>query len=168
MKMISNNWSDTSFKSGPDLQKFHRIHDSLSISNNIVLYGERIVIPSTLRKKVLSELHKGHPGINHMKHLARRYVYWPRIDQYIEQLAKSCSNCALAAKPPGKTLLQSWPIPTAPWDRIHIDYAGPFKRFYFLIVVDTFSKWPEVIKTTSTTTIQSIKILSSIFARLHD
>lgn len=165
IQLISHDWDDPSFKLDAELSQFHRIRESLTVSNNIILYGDRIVIPSILRNNVITKLHKGHPGINHMKHIARRFVYWPGIDQKIEEIAKSCTACALHAKTPVKTHLQSWPIPSAPWDRVHIDYAGPFKKFYFLIVVDAYSKWPEIIKTTSTTTIQTIKILTSIFAQ---
>ncbi|XP_055308875.1 uncharacterized protein K02A2.6-like [Sitodiplosis mosellana] len=165
VKMIENNWDDSSFKLDPELTQYHRIRESLTISYNIVLYGERIVVPLVLRSNIITKLHRGHPGANHMKHVARRYVYWPGIDQKIEETAKLCSNCAINAKTPVKTLLQSWPIPTHPWDRVHIDYAGPFKRFYSLIVVDAYSKWPEIIKTSSKTTVQTIKILTSIFAQ---
>ena len=27
-----------------------------------------------------------------------------------------------------------------PWERIHVDHAGPFKGKYFLIVVDSYTK----------------------------
>lgn len=161
---ILNNWIDLSFKSDPYLSKFYNRRE-LCISNNIILFGERIVIPFKLRKCILKELHKGHPGIFRMKNLARSYVYWPNIDKDIENTVKICSKCALAGKSPIKTLLHSWPLPNGPWERIHIDYAGPFKNSNFLVVVDAFSKWPEIIRTDNTTAAQTIKILSSIFSR---
>lgn len=38
-------------------------------------------------------------------------------------------------------VLHSWPWPTEPsWERIHIDYAGPFMDTMFLVVVDAHSK----------------------------
>lgn len=37
--------------------------DQLSISNECVIFGDRIVIPKYFRKKVLKKLHKGHNGI---------------------------------------------------------------------------------------------------------
>lgn len=99
-----------------------------------------------------------------MKNLARAYIYWPNIDKQIENFVKTCSRCALAGKSPCKTLLHSWPIPFKPWERIHIDYAE-FKTSNFLIIVDAYSKWPEIIRTSISTSSKTISILSSIFSR---
>ena len=46
--------------------------------------------------------------------------------------------------------LHPWIWPAKPWQRIHIDFAGPFMEKMFFIVVDAHSKWPEVILMTST------------------
>lgn len=100
-----------------------------------------------------------------MKNLARSYVYWPNIDSDIENFLKTCNDCALTAKSPTKTHLHSWPISTKPWERIHIDYAGPIRNYYYLVVVDAHSKWPEIVQTTSTQSSKTIEILSTIFAR---
>ncbi|XGW10357.1 hypothetical protein V3C99_012111 [Haemonchus contortus] len=53
--------------------------------NGCLLIGDRIVIPDTLRKAVLSELYDGRPGMTRMKILARNYVYW-NINDDIENL----------------------------------------------------------------------------------
>ena len=47
----------------------------------------------TWRKESLEELHSTHPGIVKMKALARSYVWWPRIDNQLEQQVKSCPSC---------------------------------------------------------------------------
>ena len=52
----------------------------------------------------------------------------------------------------------------SPWQRIHIDYAGPFLGQMFLIVVDAHSKWPEVVGTKSSNSSHTIDILRAIFA----
>jgi len=107
----------------------------------------------------------GHPGIERTKAIARSYVYWPNIDSDIKMMVNSCDNCAAAAKMPIKSPLHPWPAPTKVWDRLHIDYAGPVDGYYFLVVVDALSKWPEVIETKSISSQQTVKILSDIFAR---
>ncbi len=35
-----------------------------------------------------------------------------------------------------------------PWQKIHADYSGPFlNKYYTLILIDSYSKWPEVFLT---------------------
>ncbi|KXJ74169.1 hypothetical protein RP20_CCG014257 [Aedes albopictus] len=129
------------------------------------MYGERLVIPSTCRKKVLQQLHKGHPGVERMRSIARQYVYWPNIDDDVSRLVRSCNECASVAKTDRKTNLESWPKPAKPWQRLHLDFAGPLDGSYFLILVDSFTKWPEVVRTNNITTATTLRILRGIFAR---
>jgi len=100
-----------------------------------------------------------------MKALARSYVYWPNIDSDIESFVKTCHSCAESAKAPVKTLLHSWPEETRPWIRIHADYAGPIDGCYYLVVIDAYSKWPEVISTRSISARSTISIFRQLFAR---
>jgi hypothetical protein len=118
-----------------------------------------------MRPKILYHLHAGHPGIQRMKALARSYVYWPNMDKDVENFVKSCRPCVDTAKAPVKTHLQSWPKETRPWRRIHVDFAGPMNGYYYLVVVDSFSKWPEVLQTRSITTKETISLLRPLFAR---
>lgn len=75
------------------------------------------------------------------------------------------SRCASVAKAPIKNTLASWPVSTKPWSRIHIDYAGPFEGHNFLVIVDAFSKWPEICIQSSTTSAATIASLRELFAR---
>ena len=53
---------------------FWRRKDALSVEQDCILWGCRVVIPEKLQAKVLSELHLGHPGMMRMKILARSNV----------------------------------------------------------------------------------------------
>jgi hypothetical protein len=114
---------------------------------------------------VLDELHEGHLGIVKMKALARSYMWWPSIDQSIEDMAKTCSGCQLIQNFPKNAPLYPWEWPARPWQRVHTDFAGPFLGTMFFIVVDAYSKWPEVVPMTTTSTTKTIEELRSMFAR---
>ena len=45
-----------------------------------------------------------------------------------------------------------------------MDYAGPFLGYMYLVVVDSHSKWLEVMPTKSTTAEKTLEILRSLFA----
>lgn len=145
--------------------KLHKVRDSLSLIKDVIFYNERLLVPEQFRAKILGQLHHTHPGIVRMKALARSYVYWPGMDADIEAKVRNCVNCATAERSPVKTHLASWPLSTYTWERIHIDYAK-YKGQNFFLVVDSFSKWPEIIKTSSTTTAATIEMLEEIFSHL--
>lgn len=135
-----------------------------SICEDVLMYGERIVIPLTLQRKILKEFHTGHPGISRMKSLMRGYVYWPGMDKEVEKCVKTCRGCQLAARdPPVKTT--PWPKTDLPWSRLHIDYAGPINGYFYLIIVDSFSKWPEIFKFRHPTAKNTVSALNEIFSR---
>ena len=100
-----------------------------------------------------------------MKGLDRSYVWWPGIDQDIESLAKKCQGCQKVQFEAPTVPLHPWEWPIKPWQRIHVDYAGPFMRHMFLIVMDAHSKWPEVLLTGSTSSERSVELLREAFAR---
>jgi hypothetical protein len=98
-----------------------------------------------------------------MKSLARSRFWWPGIDSDIEQLCKSCADC-LRVKKSTVVAEHSWPKSSQPFDRLHVDYAGPVEGFYFLVVVDAATNYPFVFKTTTQDTSQTLIKLREVFA----
>ncbi|PIO71447.1 hypothetical protein TELCIR_06656 [Teladorsagia circumcincta] len=100
-----------------------------------------------------------------MKMLARSYVYWPTLDTDIEQLVRNCTKCASVEKDPVKAELYSWPKPNSPWIRVHADFAGPMNGRFYLILVDAYSKWPEIVQMSSISSTATIQVMKDIFAK---
>ena len=71
---------------------FQRKHE-LSIEQDCLMWGLRVVIPSKHREGMLEELHMAHPGIVRMKEMARSYIWWPKIDEDIEYKVRHCHSC---------------------------------------------------------------------------
>ncbi|PIO59974.1 integrase core domain protein, partial [Teladorsagia circumcincta] len=88
-----------------------------------------------------------------------------KFNEDLEKLVRNCADCQEAAKSPVKNTLSSCPHPDAPWSRIHIDFAGPMDGMSNLVVVDAFSKWPEVIPMTYTTSTATLRDLRRLFAQ---
>ncbi|XP_031349037.1 uncharacterized protein K02A2.6-like isoform X2 [Photinus pyralis] len=135
-----------------------------TLSGGCLLFEHRVVIPPIFRQPILNDLHAAHVGIVKMKGIARSFVYWPGIDGEIEQVAKSCNECAKHAHVPPRFREHHWEYPKGPWERVHIDYAGPVAGMMLLILVDAYSKWVEVKVTASTTASSTITILDELFA----
>ncbi|KYN29995.1 Uncharacterized protein K02A2.6 [Trachymyrmex cornetzi] len=134
-----------------------------TLAANCLLFEHRVVVPSSLRQPILEDLHAAHLGIVKMKGMARSFVYWPGIDADIERVAKACTQCAEHARAPPQMRNHHWEYPRGPWERIHVDYAGPVAGVMLLIIVDAYSKWMEVKPTNSTTSTATIAILDELF-----
>ena len=140
------------------------IADIFSLWDNVLLYGERVVIPKTLQKRILKDFQAGHPGKKRVKNLMRSYVYWPKMDLDISNMVDACKGCAPTTKAPPITY-KSWPKTDQPWSRIPVDFAGPMEDVYYLIVVDSCTKWPEVLWCKRPTTGVAITFLHELLAR---
>ncbi|GFV29451.1 uncharacterized protein K02A2.6 [Trichonephila clavipes] len=136
-----------------------------TIEDGCIMYGQRVCIPRKFRKDVLEELHAGHLGIVKMKAIARSFVYWKNIDNDIEEAAKNCVDCARYKADPPKSKVHYWEYPSMPWERIHVDFAGPIFEHTFFLIVDAHSKWLEVYPMKVTTTKKTIECLRDSFAR---
>lgn len=135
----------------------------LSVHEDCILLGCRVVIPPPQRETVLRALHKTHSGIVQTKSLARSYVWWPQLNDDIESLVRNCNKCLENRHMPPKTTYE-WVMPTKPWSRLNIDFAGPYQNKIFLIIVDAYSKWPEVFIVNNMTSATVIRHLRMIFA----
>jgi len=97
-----------------------------------------------------------------MKNLARNYVYWRGIDKDIEQMVKDCPACIQKLACPAQQF-HAWEQTSTPWCRIHADFAD-FEQQKFLLIVDSYSKWLEIVPMRSTTVAAVITVLRHVFA----
>ncbi|KII74158.1 Pro-Pol polyprotein [Thelohanellus kitauei] len=111
---------------------------------------------------MLIKIHRGHWGIVRSKQLARRYCAWPGIDHEIGKMIYSCSACSRNSKLPSKQFT-SWTPTTRPFERVHVDFLGPFKNFVWMILIDSFSRFPFIAKMKNISARQTIDALKSIF-----
>ena len=146
------------------LKPYHKRQHQLTVEGDCLLWGIRVVVPSKHQPHILQELHRDYPGCSRMKSLARSYVWWPGMDMDIENIAKTCMSCQAHKHAPAPAPLHPWTWPVKPWQRLHLDFAGPFMGTSFLVIVDAHSKWPEVFEMPTTTTAKTIKKLRFLFA----
>ena len=146
-----------------EFQPYSKRKTELSVLDGCILWGTRVVVPPQGRQSVLQELHDTHLGASKMKSLARAYIWWPKMDTEIENLAKSCPTCQKTSSSPAEAPLHPWEWPALPWSRPHLDFAGPFLGHMFLVLVDAHSKWLDVQLMQSITSENTILKLKDIF-----
>lgn len=160
---IFNGWP-RKLSSGAELKRYFAVREKLCYSKGLILHGDRLVVPALLRNRILNELHQSHQGEVKTKSFARQFVWWPTINNDIHQLVADCRACSQFRSSPPKTS-SPWPETKHAFERIHLDFAGPIRGRYLLILVDSFTKWIEVFVMTRITTEATIKCLRSTFAR---
>ena len=115
----------------PELKPFFHCRNEVSIEDNCIMWGHRVIIPPQGRQQLLDELHVANPGIDRMKSLARNYLWWPGVDADIEQKVKQCNQYQINQRKLPVMPLHPWEWPPKPWSRIHLNYAGPFQGKMF-------------------------------------
>ena len=75
------------------LQPYSSKRDELSLEDEILLWGRRVVVPPQVRDTVMEEAHSAHIGIARIKSLTRQLVCWPKIDLDLEAKVRNCSVC---------------------------------------------------------------------------
>ena len=149
------------------LATYYRKRLELSIEDGIIVWGRRVIIPKSLRARVVSLLHDGHQGIVRMKMRSRSYVWWPGLDEQLEAVVSECRCCLAVRNSPAVLKDSTWPTPQTPWERLHADFAGPIDpgRKMLLVMADASTKWPEIFLMDTTTSARTIEKLRTVFAR---
>ncbi|XP_037564659.1 uncharacterized protein K02A2.6-like [Dermacentor silvarum] len=118
----------------------------LSLQQGCLLWGFWVVIPQSIRSRVLQLLHAGHPGVEKTKMVARSHVWWPGLDQDIAHMGQSSQVCQEHQWASRHVEITPWPFTQRPWFRLHVDFGGPFKGHYFLARQVSAAHWlPDVI-----------------------
>ena len=159
---IVSGWPESTY---PLLTLYHTRRDELSTEVSCIIWGQRVIIPQTLRRDVFQELHVSHPAITRIKDLSRSYVWCPNMDESIETTVNNCSICQSMRNLADKAPYHPWVFPSAPWTRNHIDCLGHVNGNKYFVIVDAYSKFPEVVKMKSITSSCTIRVLREIFSR---
>ena len=92
------------------------------------LPNNRLCVPNcSVRLQLLQEYHDcataGHSGRDRTYFRLARYFYWPRMGLDVKKFVKSCGICQCTkASQQRSELLQSLPIPDAPWKDVSMDF----------------------------------------------
>ncbi len=97
----------------------------------------------------MARIHQGHQGVERCRLRTKTSVWWPGVTSQIKQMVENCRICAKERVPRRPPLIPT-PLPEYPWQVIGTDLFE-LKGEQYLLVVDYFSRYPEVSKLSSTT-----------------
>jgi len=140
----------------------HSAH--LSVIDGVLTFDDRIVIPKSMQPEILQRLHAGHWGISKTRSFAADTVWWIGMSRDIIDCIKRCEFCQIHQSAQRHEPLLPSSVPRGPWKRVGIDLCY-FDRRNYVVAMDYFSKYIEIMEVHSQTTALVITKLKSIFAR---
>lgn len=146
-----------------ELTELERRKSELSVVDGCIFIGNRLVIPSDMKFRILEILHGDHIGVVRMKSVARGSVWWYGIDRSIEYFIKSCNVCQQIETRGSNIKPTSWPTTSRPLERIHVDFFY-FQNKQFFLMMDSYSKWIEVFIMNKTVASEVIDKLRRVFS----
>ena len=162
--VIRLGWPNNRVEVPQCLRAYWNFREELSEANGIILKGERIVIPTSLRKEMLEKIHASHMGIVKCKRRAKDVLFWPGMGRDIEERIATCETCSQHQLSNTKEPMISDEPPTRPWELVSTDLFHLEGEDY-LLIVDSYSHYIEIVKLKSTTSKTVIEGTKSIFAR---
>jgi hypothetical protein len=136
----------------------------LSVVDNLVVYRNRIVVPSSIQRDVLSRVHDiGHFGISKCKDRIQSAVWWPCVNADLEKYIAQCHHCSLHQPAQRSEPLVSRPLPSRPWSEVATDLFE-YEGDKYVVMIDYYSRWPEIHRMRSTTATDIIRKFGEIFA----
>ncbi|UYV72739.1 K02A2.6-like [Cordylochernes scorpioides] len=159
---LEQGWPDKKKMSQALLSYWH-VKDELGVQNGLLMRSCRLVIPASMKLEILEKLHAGHFGITKTRLRARETVWWPGISEEIAETVRKCSVCIQEAVSKHEPLIPT-NFPTRPWQKIGMDLFK-FENKWYLVVIDYYSRFPEVVQLDRLTANVVVRSCKSIFAR---
>ena len=161
--VVQAGWPNKKSDLTEDVRPYFSIRDEITEMNAILMKGERVIVPLSLRKEMKARIHEGHLGIEKCKARARETMFWPGINGEITEMVQQCT-CLAKRLYQQREPLESHEVRAKPWQKVGADLFH-FKDNDHLIVVDYFSNYPEMALLKGTTSSTVITHMKSIFAR---
>ena len=107
-------WPDLKSNLPSYVLPYFSYRDELTVQDGVILRGDRIVLPSSLRHDLKVKVHAGHHGIKSGLRCAVDLIPWPDIRAFVA----SCDTCATyCARQPGQPLL-THEVPSRRWKKV--------------------------------------------------
>ena len=133
-------------KSKKHLAPYSKIWDQLTaLDTGLIMKGEKIVLPEAMIKTAIEKAHQGgHPGMTTMKRRLRTHFWCPQLNERVQEVVKSCGQCAMFTPKNRKNPLQPHMLKEFnAWEKLSVDLFGPMPDHrHILVAQDMVSKFP--------------------------
>ncbi|KAK2549603.1 Uncharacterized protein P5673_029852 [Acropora cervicornis] len=161
---VLRGWPETKQEIEPLIAEYWTYRDEIGVYNGVLYKGDRVIVPTALRKDMMKRIHASHQGQQACLRRAKDVLFWPGMSSQIKEAVSNCSLCAEYQRAQPKEPLITPELPSRPWSIVAQDLYS-FQGNNFLITVDAFSGYWEVDKLPQTTSPAVIDATKQHFAR---
>ena len=161
---ILEGWPEEKSDVPHKLRPYWTFRDELSVMDGLLYKSSKLIVPKSLQNAMLDKIHESHLGIVKCKARARDVLFWIGMSTDIEDRVKSCGLCGQHQNVNAKEPMLLPDIPDRPWSKIAADLFE-YQNHHYLLIVDYFSKWPEVIKLDNLSSKTTITCLKGLISR---
>ena len=133
---------------------YSKVFSELAVVDGVIVRGDRVVIPMYFVPRVIAAAHEGHMGIEKTIQNVRERCWFPLLSKLCKEFVETCHpGCSSAVRQVSPPEIQEKKEATRPWQVCHADFKGPIggpRGYYFHVLIDEYSKWPEIAVTKST------------------
>ena len=163
--VIVTGWPETKKEVPEKCLPYWNYRDELSVCNDIIFKGEKVIIPNSMQQEMLRNIHSSHLGVEKCKRRARDVMFWPRMAAQIQDTVANCHICSTHQRNNTKELMIAHEIPTRPWSQVGADLFEINNQKY-LVMVDYYSGFIEInLLQNGTTSKQIVAHCKSQFSR---
>ena len=114
------------------------------MADDIVFSDQRVVVPQSLQPQMLGLIHESHFSIEKSKSRARELLYWPKMGADLERTVANCELCIKYQNNQQRKPMISHDTLNERFLKVGMDILT-FKGKDYLVVVDYYSKYPELL-----------------------
>ena len=93
LRILQTNWPLTKSALTIEVKPFWDGRHLFSQIDGLILRGNQLVIPRSLRAEMMKRAHEGHFGMVKTKSRAREVIWWPGMNNQLEQMIINCDIC---------------------------------------------------------------------------
>ena len=158
-RIKKNVWSNCTLAERLSKEAWHELE------RGIIFSADAIVQPQILRKDKIKSVHDDiHGVVAATQRRLRLQAWWPGHCKDVEEHIRRCPKC-MEIKTFKQTKIHTWSKERTPWTKVHMDHAHIRDIGLFLILVNSFFGWLEVIKVRDGKATTVRQILRTMFTR---
>ncbi len=160
--VVRKGWPEKRSQCPAPVKQYWPVKDQLSSVEGVLLYGSRLIVPMSLRRETMDGIHDGHFGESKSVLRAKSAVYWPGWEDQVKNMVASCALCEENRNRNPKQPLFPVRVPDYAFQLVSTDLFC-FNSVSYLLLVDSYSKWPCVVPLKSTTSAALIGEMDRFF-----